>query len=81
MAARLKLYLQRTLRELKNQPIDSLLDRRYAKFRRMGVLIEQPLAEPERALDTSAATPEAAPANDKNAAQQAADQHHAKAAD
>jgi acetyl-CoA carboxylase carboxyl transferase subunit alpha len=41
MAARLKMYLQRTLRELTAQPIEKLLDGRYEKFRRMGVFLEE----------------------------------------
>jgi acetyl-CoA carboxylase carboxyl transferase subunit alpha len=40
MAARLKLYLRNTLRELVSQPIDQLLENRYQKFRRMGVFFE-----------------------------------------
>ncbi len=44
-AARLKLYLQKALRELRGDPLDVLLDKRYAKFRRMGVFLEQPPAE------------------------------------
>lgn len=48
MAARLKLYLQKSLRELKADSLETLLDKRYAKFRRMGVFLERPLeaAEP-----------------------------------
>lgn len=41
MAARLKLYLLKTLRELVAMPIDDLLDSRYEKFRQMGVFLEQ----------------------------------------
>lgn len=37
MAATLKKHLIRHLRELRNVPIDTLLQQRYAKFRRMGV--------------------------------------------
>ncbi len=40
MAARLKLYLRSTLRELAPQPIEELLENRYQKFRRMGVFLE-----------------------------------------
>jgi acetyl-CoA carboxylase carboxyl transferase subunit alpha len=42
MAIRVKQYLSRTLRELLQRPIDKLLDERYAKFRRMGVFLEDP---------------------------------------
>jgi acetyl-CoA carboxylase carboxyl transferase subunit alpha len=38
MANTLKTFLLRYLRELKAIPVDDLLDQRYAKFRRMGVL-------------------------------------------
>lgn len=41
MAARLKQYLVRQLRELTAQPLDTLLADRYGKFRRMGVFLEQ----------------------------------------
>jgi acetyl-CoA carboxylase carboxyl transferase subunit alpha len=40
MAARLKMYLVRTLRELVDQPTDKLLAARYEKFRRMGQFID-----------------------------------------
>lgn len=42
MAARLKVYLQRTLRELLAAPLDDLVRLRYEKFRRMGVFLEEP---------------------------------------
>jgi acetyl-CoA carboxylase carboxyl transferase subunit alpha len=41
MAARLKMYLVKTLRELKSKEINSLLDERYGKFRQMGVFLEE----------------------------------------
>lgn len=41
MAARLKQYLLKTLRELKAIPIPDLLRNRYDKFRRMGVFLDQ----------------------------------------
>ena len=44
MAARLKLYLLKCLRELVGKPVDELLDGRYEKFRRMGVFLEAPEA-------------------------------------
>jgi acetyl-CoA carboxylase carboxyl transferase subunit alpha len=37
MAARLKTYLIRTLRELEQRSLELLLEERYKKFRRMGV--------------------------------------------
>lgn len=40
MAARLKLYLRSTLRELIGLPNQQLLESRYQKFRRMGVFLE-----------------------------------------
>jgi acetyl-CoA carboxylase carboxyl transferase subunit alpha len=40
MAARLKMYLVKTLRELVDMPTDKLLAARYEKFRRMGRFIE-----------------------------------------
>jgi acetyl-CoA carboxylase carboxyl transferase subunit alpha len=41
MAARLKIYLVKTLRELLAQPLDKLQQSRYEKFRRMGVFLEE----------------------------------------
>ncbi len=41
MAARLKMYLVRALRELVQRPTDELLEQRYAKFRRMGQFLER----------------------------------------
>jgi acetyl-CoA carboxylase carboxyl transferase subunit alpha len=43
MAASLKSYLVSVLRELTVQPVDQLIQRRYDKFRRMGVFVD-PLA-------------------------------------
>jgi len=43
MAARLKQYLVKTLRELLAQPLDQLVAARYDKFRRMGVFLEGPV--------------------------------------
>ena len=40
MAARLKMYLTKTLRELVDQPPEERLTRRYEKFRRMGQFME-----------------------------------------
>jgi acetyl-CoA carboxylase carboxyl transferase subunit alpha len=42
MAARLKIFLVKTLRELLALPMDRLLAERYDKFRRMGVFLESP---------------------------------------
>jgi acetyl-CoA carboxylase carboxyl transferase subunit alpha len=50
MAARLKIFLVKTLRELLAQSMDELLSDRYEKFRRMGVFLEKP---PEDAPDSS----------------------------
>jgi acetyl-CoA carboxylase carboxyl transferase subunit alpha len=41
-AARLKMYLQKTLRELVTIPRDQLVQQRYEKFRRMGEFLEAP---------------------------------------
>ena len=52
MAARMKQFLVRTLKELVGTPVDDLLDQRYEKFRRMGVYfdqLEQAAAEAESA--------------------------------
>jgi acetyl-CoA carboxylase carboxyl transferase subunit alpha len=46
MAARLKMYLVKTLRELVDQPTDQLLAGRYDKFRRMGKYLEGDAAGP-----------------------------------
>ncbi|HEY4234073.1 MAG TPA: acetyl-CoA carboxylase carboxyltransferase subunit alpha [Lacipirellulaceae bacterium] len=46
MAARLKMYLIRALRELVDQPADKLLAARYEKFRRMGRFLEADAAGP-----------------------------------
>ncbi|MBM3998444.1 MAG: acetyl-CoA carboxylase carboxyltransferase subunit alpha [Planctomycetes bacterium] len=40
MAARLKVYFLKSLRELAGRPAESLVDTRYAKFRRMGVFLD-----------------------------------------
>ena len=46
MASRVKLYLRNTLRELVSIPPDELVESRYQRFRRMGVFLEAPQAEP-----------------------------------
>jgi acetyl-CoA carboxylase carboxyl transferase subunit alpha len=43
MAARLKMYLLRNLRELCAKPIDRLVEARYEKFRQMGKFLEMPV--------------------------------------
>jgi len=45
MAARVRMYLVRTLRTLCARPLDKLLADRYEKFRRMGVYLEEPPAD------------------------------------
>jgi len=52
MAARLKMYLLKALRDLSGVPLGQVLDERYEKFRRMGVFLEQPLT-----LDAGPAVP------------------------
>lgn len=44
MATRLKTYLSKTLAELESQDIDSLIEQRYEKFRRMGVFMDDSVA-------------------------------------
>ena len=63
-AARLKMYLQKTLRELTIRDLEQLIQQRYDKFRRMGVFLESvsngpapgselPQDEPNRTLSAS----------------------------
>jgi acetyl-CoA carboxylase carboxyl transferase subunit alpha len=47
MGNRLREYLERYLRDLVEQPVEALLDGRYAKFREMGVF-DEGLVEPEQ---------------------------------
>ncbi|HEX5471477.1 MAG TPA: acetyl-CoA carboxylase carboxyl transferase subunit alpha, partial [Lacipirellulaceae bacterium] len=47
MAARLKMYLLKCLRELEGTPADQLLAARYEKFRRMGRFLEDASPTPE----------------------------------
>ena len=42
----LKTYLLRYLRELRHVAVETLLERRYEKFRRMGVFLDGPLSDP-----------------------------------
>src|SRR3990172_2790866 len=44
MAARMKMYLLKCLRELVGTPVDQLLEKRYNKFRRMGVFFDMSVA-------------------------------------
>jgi len=46
MAARLKMYLTKTLRELQKLPTEDLLNQRYEKFRRIGPFIDGAAGEP-----------------------------------
>jgi acetyl-CoA carboxylase carboxyl transferase subunit alpha len=46
MAARLKIYLTKCLRELVGTPPEKLVQTRYEKFRRMGVFLEPAASEP-----------------------------------
>src|SRR5262249_19231223 len=41
MAARMKIYLLKCLRELVGTPPEKLIERRYEKYRQMGVFLEQ----------------------------------------
>ncbi len=52
-AGRLKLFLSRTLRELTAIPVETLLQQRYDKFRRMGVFEETAVTLPDRAAPGS----------------------------
>jgi acetyl-CoA carboxylase carboxyl transferase subunit alpha len=54
MANILKAYLLRYLRDLRNTPMDELLEQRYQKFRRMGVFDEGLVEEIEPAKATGA---------------------------
>src|SRR5690606_7915284 len=46
MAAKLKQYLAKTLRELQKLPTEDLLNKRYEKFRKIGPYLENELAAP-----------------------------------
>jgi acetyl-CoA carboxylase carboxyl transferase subunit alpha len=65
MASRLKSYLRSALRELLATPIDSLLDQRYQKFRRMGVFFEggQPNGQPAPIAASLVSSPLISPHN------------------
>lgn len=45
-ANRLRIYLARTLRQLVQQPLDTLVEQRYEKFRRMGVFLDSISSSP-----------------------------------
>ncbi len=47
-AAELKSYLIHAIRQLKETPIDELLDRRYEKYRKIGVFLEGRPSIPEQ---------------------------------
>src|SRR5947209_1412133 len=53
MAATLKTYLLRSLRELKNVPVEELLDARYQKFRAMGVFEDGLIASGDSAPESN----------------------------
>jgi acetyl-CoA carboxylase carboxyl transferase subunit alpha len=53
MANTLKSYLLRHLRELRSLSLEELLEQRYQKFRRMGVLLDGPPAELPAATPTA----------------------------
>jgi acetyl-CoA carboxylase alpha subunit len=45
MAARMKMYLVKCLKELVGQKPETLVDNRYGKYRQMGVFLEAAMAE------------------------------------
>ena len=53
MAARMKIYLLKCLRELVGTEPDVLIEKRYNKFRQMGVFLEQAMAETDTATAES----------------------------
>ena len=52
-AASLKSYLIQTIRQLKEIPIDKLLDRRYEKYRKIGVFLESRRSRAKRPVARS----------------------------
>ena len=56
MAARMKMYLLKCLREVVGTRTDQLIDKRYQKFRRMGVYLER-IAETDSEAETVPADP------------------------
>ena len=54
MAARMKIYLLKCLRELSNVKPDVLVESRYEKFRQMGVYLENAMAAGEAAPTATA---------------------------
>jgi acetyl-CoA carboxylase carboxyl transferase subunit alpha len=54
MAARMKMYLVKCLKELVGQKPDVLVDKRYDKFRQMGVFLEGALADSDEPFDPTA---------------------------
>ena len=61
MANVLKAYLLRYLRELRSVPVDTLLERRYQKFRAMGVFDEAAAEDAASRNGTPAPPPAASP--------------------
>jgi len=59
IAARLKMYLQKALRDLKRLDTDKLLELRYEKFRRMGVFLEVNASESSASPDRSSSAEDA----------------------
>lgn len=53
MAARLKMFLTRSMRELEQIPADNLLNSRYEKFRQMGVYLESAAVAESLSSETS----------------------------
>ncbi len=70
ISARLRLFLLKTLREITKLPADELLETRYEKFRRMGVFLEEGVADQpdhDAALRVDGeAQPKAKPKNKNN---------------
>jgi len=62
MASRLKFYLRNQLRDLVQIPVDELVERRYQKFRRMGVFIEGGICRGMPGPEANASPPEEDPA-------------------
>jgi acetyl-CoA carboxylase carboxyl transferase subunit alpha len=56
----LKIYLNKTLRDLVKTPVDELVSLRYDKFRRMGEFLEQPEEQIQPAQITDAPAPQSA---------------------
>lgn len=59
MAIRLKMYLLKTVRELRSFPVERLVEQRYEKFRRLGVFLTEPPVPAGDAEDRAAPVPAA----------------------